>query len=367
MPAGHPLPAKEGHQAIMKGIFIIGAPGSPAAGAKPPMPFSPGKNGFIDKVYPLQVQKELAERVELFGLLSSAGELPERREQLKQVEVIFSTWGMLPLDAGQIKTYFPSLRAVFYAAGSVQYFARPFLESGVRVFSAASANAVPVAEFSAAQIVLANKGFYQAGRLYQCQGMKAARDYTALVPGNFGAKVGILGAGMIGRQVIRLLHSYRLELLVFDPFLPEEKAQELGVQKAELPQIFAECQTISNHLANNAQTRGMLGYPLFSLMKPGATFINTGRGAQVVEEGLIRALREEPGRTAVLDVTDPEPVPEGHPFLSLPNVVLTPHIAGSMADELGRMGQYMRDAFQSYQQGAPSPYEVTLPMLETMA
>ena len=354
----------------MKGIYVIGVPRRPAgqaAGAKPPMPFAPGKAGFIDKIYLPQVQKELSEQVELLETLSSVEELPKRQEQLKQVEVIFSTWGMLPLTAEQIKTYFPSLRAVFYAAGSVQYFARPFLESGVRIFSAASANGVPVAEYSAAQVVLANKGFYQAGRIYQSQGMKAARDYTALMSGNFGAKVGILGAGVIGRQVIRLLHNYRLELLVFDPFLPQEKAQELNVQKAELLEIFAECQTISNHLANNEKTRGMLDYSLFSRMKPGATFINTGRGAQVVEEDLIRALGEEPGRTAVLDVTDPEPVPEGHPFLSLPNVVLTPHIAGSMNEELGRMGIYMRDAFLCYQRGEPSPYEVTLPMLETMA
>ena len=339
----------------MKGIYIFALP------TKFP------RGGLKSQLYSAEIQKELAEKVDFFETLHAPDELEGRREELRQVEVIFTGWGMLELEKGQIEEYFPSLRAIFYAAGSVQRFARPFLQRGVRLYSAASANAVPVAEYAAAQIVLANKGFFQASRLYQKEGMQAARAHTMQMPGNYGAKVGIIGAGMIGKRVIGFLKNYRLQVLVFDPFLPQEKADALGVRKVELAELFEQCQTISNHLANNEKTRGMLDYALFSRMKPGATFINTGRGAQVVEEDLCRALREEPGRTAVLDVTCPEPVEEGHPFYSLPNVVLTPHIAGSMADEVGRMGGYMRDAFLSYEKGEPSDYEVTLPMLETMA
>ncbi|MCI8624261.1 MAG: hydroxyacid dehydrogenase [Provencibacterium sp.] len=339
----------------MKGIYVI------------TLPDRSGSRGLKERIYPEAIRRELAEKVSFFETLASADELEPRREELRQVEVIFTTWGMLALSEGQIQDYFPSLRAVFYGAGTVQGFARPYLNRGVRIFSAASANAFPVAEYTAAQIVLANKGFFQASRLYQKQEMKAARAHAMAMPGNYGTKVGIIGAGMIGKRVIGLLKNYRLEIEVFDPFLPQDQADALGVCKTELPELFSECQVISNHLANNDQTRGMLDYALFSRMKPSAVFINTGRGAQVVEADLVRALREEPGRTAVLDVTDPEPVQEGHPFYELPNVILTPHIAGSMAGELARMGTFMRDAFLCYEKGEPSGYEVTLPMLETMA
>ena len=102
-------------------------------------------------------------------------------------------------------------------------------------------------------------------------------------------------------------------------------------------------------------------------MKPNATFINTGRGAQVVEADLIRALREEPGRTALLDVTWPEPPEEGSPFYSLDNVFLTPHIAGSMGQEVKRMGLYMEQCCDAFLAGQPVPYQVTAEMLHTMA
>ncbi|MBR7097844.1 MAG: glycerate dehydrogenase, partial [Clostridia bacterium] len=125
--------------------------------------------------------------------------------------------------------------------------------------------------------------------------------------------------------------------------------------------------TVSNHLANNAQTRGMLNYALFSQMRQNAVFINTGRGAQVVEDDLVRALMERPDLTALLDVTYPEPPVEGHPFYTLPNCLLTPHIAGSAGDEVARMGKYMLDECQTYLAGEPCKYEVSLKMLETMA
>ena len=111
----------------------------------------------------------------------------------------------------------------------------------------------------------------------------------------------------------------------------------------------------------------MLHYGLFSLMKPNATFINTGRGAQVVEADLCRAMREYPERTALLDVTWPEPPDPDSPLLTLENVFLTPHIAGSMSQEVGRMGQYMLAAYTDFRAGVQSPYEVTLDMLATMA
>lgn len=291
----------------------------------------------------------------------------EAPEKWGDVRYIFTTWGMPAFTEEEIKVCFPSLEAVFYAAGSVQGFARPFLNCGVKVFSAWAANGVPVAEYTVAEIILANKGFFRLSQVTNRAERLEAKDVSVIYRGNYGAKVGIIGAGMIGKMVIGMLKNYHLPVLVFDPFLPDEKAEELGVEKTSLERIFAECQVVSNHLANNAETKGMLNYSLFASMLPNATFINTGRGAQVVEDDLVRILEERPDVTAVLDVTMPEPPKEGHPFYTLKNCILTPHIAGSIGDEVCRMSVYMADEFKLYQEGKPCRYEVSLEMLATMA
>ncbi len=286
-----------------------------------------------------------------------------------EADYIFSTWGMPRFTVEEITAYLPKLKAVFYGAGSVRHFAGAFLDAGVKVFSAWGANAVPVAEYTVAQIILANKGYYGASRMTSgaAENRKSAQIYFSSFPGNYGCSVGLIGAGMIGSLVARMLKDYNLKVKVFDPFLPAARAEELGVELCTLEELFSTCQTISNHLANNEQTRGMLHYELFRLMKPNATFINTGRGAQVVEADLIRALTECPNRTAVLDVTDPEPPVEGHDFYNLPNVVLTPHIAGSAGDEVRRMGLYMLEEFRLHVVGEKTRYEVSKAMLATMA
>lgn len=288
-------------------------------------------------------------------------------EMFAATEYVFSTWGMPAFTEEEIKSCFPSLKAVFYGAGTVQAFARPFLNCGVKVFSAWAANAIPVAEYTAAQIILANKGFFSSSRLAKTGDRKAALQNLRGYPGNYDVKIGIIGAGMIGKQVIGILKQYDLAVLVFDPFLSSEKAAELGVEKVSLETLFRECQVVSNHLANNAQTRGMLGGRLFEMMLPNAAFINTGRGAQVVEADLIRVLKARSDLTAILDVTYPEPPEEGSELYALPNCILTPHIAGSTGNEVRRMGKYMMEEYRNLTCNKPCKYEVTLEMLKTMA
>lgn len=134
-----------------------------------------------------------------------------------------------------------------------------------------------------------------------------------------------------------------------------------------LEQIFSECDVVIHHLANNPQTRGMLSGKLFSSMKPYATFINTGRGAQVSENDLISTLKERPDLTAVLDVTEPEPPLSDNNLYKLENCILTPHIAGSSGMEVHRMAEYMLAEFEAFVQNKPCRFEVTAKMLETMA
>lgn len=323
--------------------------------------------GALARVYPPDLVEALRAEAGLDPAPLSEADL--RAGAAADADALFSTWGMPSLSEEELAAALPRLRAVFYAAGSVQAFARPLLARGVAVFSAWGENAVPVAEVAVAQILLANKGFFRFrfGPKDPAAG-EAERRAAASYPGNLGCRVGLLGAGgRIGSLVARALRAHRVEVLGYDPFLPEDRAAELGVRKAGLEEIFATCQTVSNHLANNPATRGLLGYALFSRMLPTATFLNTGRGAQVVEDDLARALREEPGRCAVLDVTFPEPPAADSPLRALPNVLLTPHFAGSSGLEVRRMGEAMLAAFRDWRAGRPSPTRVTAGMLETMA
>ena len=284
------------------------------------------------------------------------------------VEFAFSTWGMPEFTEAEIRTCLPSLKCVFYGAGSVQQFARPFLNCGIKVFSAWAANAIPVAECTVAQIILANKGYFRSTHIYHStRNKKAAAAAIQSCNGNYGETVGIIGAGMIGRLVIQMLKNYHVKVIVCDPFLSQQQAAELGVEKCSLEELFGRAFVISNHTANNEQTKGMLRYDHFSRMRENAVFINTGRGAQVVEDDLVKALQERPDLTALLDVTFPEPPVAEHPFYTLPNCLLTPHIAGSTGNEVARMGTYMLRECEAFLSGIPTQYEVTEKMLETMA
>ena len=173
---------------------------------------------------------------------------------------------------------------------------------------------------------------------------------------------------MIGRTLIKLLKPFDLKVIVWDPFLSDEEAKELGVEKLpSLSEAFQRGLVVTNHLANVPGTRGLLTAELFTSMRQGASFINTGRGATAVEEDLINVLRERADLTALLDVTYPEPPTPDSPFYALPNVHLTSHIAGSLGDEVVRMADYAIEEFQTWQQGQPLRYAVTREMLPTLA
>jgi len=317
----------------------------------------------IPNVYP----KETVERLQIPPTIYSKSDVLASPEKFKNVEYIFSTWGMPAFTKEEVNAYLPALKCIFYAAGTVRFFAQGFLEAGVKVFSAWAANGIPVAEYTTAQIILASKGFFATSRIYKNGDYKTARALHETYPGNYNTNVGIIGAGMIGKYVIQMLKSYKINVFVFDPFLPDDKAKELGVTKCSLQDLFKTCFVVSNHLADNEQTRGMLTGDLFASMQQNATFLNTGRGAQVKEAELIQVLKARPDLTAILDVTHPEPIPLESEFYKLDNCIFTPHIAGSSGNELARMSSFIADEYDRFLNGEPCLYEVTLEMMKTMA
>ncbi len=319
----------------------------------------------FSKVYTPEVLKKLSEYGELSEKINQKN-LAENADFLSDCEIAFSTWGMPQFTKEEIAKYMPRLKAVFYAAGTVQYFARPFLESGIKVYSAFAANAVPVAEYTFAQITLAAKGYFQAAKYYHILPLRSL-IFANEATGNFGCKVGLVGLGAIGRMVAERLKELDVEVYACDPFVPEENAKELGVTLVDMETLFSECDIISNHLANKPELENIFNYKLFKRMKKHSTFINTGRGAQVAEYSLALSLLLHPSRTFVADVLKKEKFPYINPLFWCPNAILTPHIAGSTGKEPQRMAYYMMEEMESFLSGEPTRYEVTLEALERMA
>jgi phosphoglycerate dehydrogenase-like enzyme len=179
--------------------------------------------------------------------------------------------------------------------------------------------------------------------------------------------VALIGAGQIGRRLIGLLKPFRLSILVVDPYLSEEDARNLGVTRVTLEEAFREAYVVSNHLPNLPDLQHVLDGELFASMRPDATFINTGRGAQVNEPELVSVLKQRPDIVALLDVTYPEPPVAGSEFYTLPNVQLSSHLAGAHDDEVLRMADTAIEEYLRWRDGKPLQYSVRLDMLDRMA
>lgn len=318
------------------------------------------------RVYDNSILSELENRYDLYKTVLCKKNINSHLEAAQNAHYIFSTWGMEHFNEEEIKKYFPKAECLFYAAGSVQHFADEFLNCNIRVFSAWKANAVPVAEYTYAQILLSLKGFYRAAKKSRFAYYQSAK-YSENCGGNYNAKVGIIGVGCIGSAVAEKLKANDVTVYYYDPYLPKETADKLHIKSAALEEIFSQCDVITNHLANKEELIGILNGRLFDRMKPYSVFINTGRGRQVDEKGLVKAMRKVKTRTALLDVLVHEPL---NPFSAIArskNIIVTPHIAGSLGREVVRMAEYMADEAQRIDNSETPLYEVTQQMLKTMA
>lgn len=283
---------------------------------------------------------------------------------LEDVEVVLSGWGAPVMDEAFLAQA-PRLRAVLYGAGSVRGFVTDALvERGVVVSSAVSGNAVPVADYTVAAVHLSLKRLWS---FLRAPDARAEASVLASVQGTYGATVGLVGLGEVGRQVCRRLAGSGVQLLAHDPYVGEAEARELGVRLVGLEELFASCEVLSVHAPLHEGTRGMITAAHLGAMPVGATLLNTARGAVIRPDDLVRVLTERPDLQAVLDVTEPEPLPADAPLRALPNVVLTPHIAGSLGRECRRMGAMMAQELERLAHGQPLRWPVDLGRLAVAA
>lgn len=276
---------------------------------------------------------------------------------LADVEVLFSGWGGPCVDESFLAMA-PKLKVVFYGAGSLQGTATPAAwEKGVRFTSAYAANGVPVAEFTLAAIIFGLKHVWPLAT--EIKRLQTYPSRSKPMPGCYGTTVGIISMGVIARHLCRLLANFDFQRVAYDPFLAESEAAALGVKKVSLTDLFAHSDVVTLHTPWLAETEGMITKTHLMAMKPGSTFINTSRGAIVNEADLIAVATQRSDVQFFLDVTQREPPASGSPLYHLPNVILTPHIAGSMHQECQRMGRYMVDELRRWLAGQPLQWEIT--------
>ena len=225
-------------------------------------------------------------------------------------------------------------------------------------------NCTHLAEYTLAAIFFALKRVWFYARAAALTGRFPPRTPP---PGAYGSTVGLVSLGMVGRRVAQLLRPFDLRVIAYDPFASAADAAALGLTLASLDEVFRTADVVSLHTPKLPETLGLITGRHFAAMKTGAAFINTARGAVVREGEMIEVLTRRPDLTAVLDVTDPEPPLAGSPLYRLPNVMLTPHIAGSMGLECRRMGRYMAEELRRFVAGEPLRWRITRELAARLA
>jgi phosphoglycerate dehydrogenase-like enzyme len=321
-------------------------------------------SGTFEKIYGEEERAAVAGLADVYAPLQTGNSVAKNPGVLAEAEVILSGWGTPAMDGGFLAAA-PNLRVVFYGAGSIRRVATPaFWERGLRITSAYAANAVPVSEYALAAILFSLKrGWHFA---FSAQREKAL-PRQGQVPGAYGRTVGLVSLGMVGRLVRERLRPFDLRVVAYDPFVTPEEAHVLGVDLMSLEDLFASSDVVSLHVPLLPETEGMILGSHLASMKRNATLINTSRGAVVREAEMVEVLGERPDLWAVLDVTHPEPPEPDSRLFDLPNVVLTPHIAGSLGNECRRMGRLVVDELRRYVAGEPLKHEITRERAALMA
>jgi D-3-phosphoglycerate dehydrogenase len=179
-----------------------------------------------------------------------------------------------------------------------------------------------------------------------------------------GKTLGILGMGRIGSEVAKRAVAFGMHVLGYDPFLTEARARALGVELADLDNVYRDADFITVHMPVTEQTKGMLNAAAFAKMKPKVCIVNCARGEIIVENDLIAALDSGKVAAAALDVFTQEPLPEGHPFRKHPGITLTPHLGASTQEAQEKCGIEVAEVITGYLLTGEVRNAVNLPYLD---
>jgi len=318
----------------------------------------------LHSAYTAAVQAKIRAHASSLSVICPSDTWKAHLAELKQADVIFSGWGA-PLMDREFLAAAPALRAVFYAGGTVRDFVtEAFWERGIRLTTAQAINAIPVSEFAVAALTLGLKRVWHYANV-----TRQTRDFPSErpMPGAYGSTVGLVSYGIIARMTRQRLRQLEVKVIVYDPFLSDHDAAREGVRKVQLDELFQQSDAVSVHTPKLPETRRLIKGRHVAALRQGSFFLNTARGEVLDEQEIAAVLGERPDIQAMLDVTSPEPPLADSPLYSLPNVFLTPHIAGSVGAECERMGLAMVEEFDRFRAGDPLRWEISAEAAERLA
>jgi phosphoglycerate dehydrogenase-like enzyme len=285
------------------------------------------------------------------------------KELVKDANIIVTSWGC-PRLSKEVLDEAPNAELIVHAAGTVKGIVSDTVwERGIRVSGCAQAIGIGVAETALGFTIASLKNMWTLSQSLKQGKWAEGKDKVREV---YGITVGVISAGRAGAHYIKLIKNFDVRVLLYDPFVSPEKAAAMGVEKAELHDLLKESDVVSIHAPSIPETNHMFNSETLALMKDDAVLINTARGSIIDEQALVAELRK--GRLfACLDVTDPEPPAEDHPFRSLPNVIMTPHIAGAVNNGLNRIAKYTANEIRLFINDEVMDGEVLQSMMSSLA
>lgn len=289
----------------------------------------------------------------------------EIAQRITGFDIVITGWGT-PTFNQEVLAAAADLKLVVHSAGSVKkLLPAAVFERGIQVSHAAAAIAPAVAEMTLLLILLCLRQVHQHDRQLKATTLGKPQQ-PGLGEELTGKRVGVIGAGHAGIAVIKLLTALKTEVWVYDPYLPEERADMLAIRKATLEEVLSQCSIVTMQAPTTAETAHVLGSAELAQLQDGAILINTARAQLIDQAALLAELRQ--GRIcAALDGFAQELLPLDSPFRQLDNVILTPHIAGATKQARQRQGQIVIDEIRRFMADEPLRYAVTLEVLETMA
>ncbi len=202
-------------------------------------------------------------------------------------------------------------------------------KNGIIVMNTPGGNTVSTAEHTFAMLMSLARSIPQADRSMH-EGRWDKKKYVGVELQN--KTLGVCGFGRIGNEVAKRALAFGMKVLAYDPFINEEAVKRLGVTKATVDEICAQADFITVHSPLNAQTKGMLNQECFAMMKKGVYILNCARGGIVDETALLEAMQNGTVAGAALDVFEVEPLPADHPFRTMDNVIMTPHLGAATSE-----------------------------------
>jgi len=284
---------------------------------------------------------------------------------LPGADAVVTSWGS-PAFTSELLAQAERLKIVGHAAGSVKHLMpKEGFDRGIVVLSAAAVIADSVAEYTLWAMLSLQRDLYRFDRIIRTERGWREPDGTYSHE-LYGKAVGIVSASMVGRRVIKLLRPFVCNVMVYDPYLSKTDADQLGVRKVSLDDLFAASDIVSVHAPVTPETKEMITAHHLQSMRNGTLFINTAR-AWVVDQGAMLAELRTGRIRAALDVFDTEPLPPDNPLRDLDNVLLTPHVSGFTTESRLRLVEVIADDMARFFAGEPTVLDVPWERLHIMA